>query len=171
GIISKPSDVRYLAGVRRGWIKVKCRNRQEFTICGYTPPAGTGTGFGALVLGTCENGKMVSRGKVGTGFTEKEKSRLLGKFRPLERETPPFRMSGPVQWLEPELVAEVEFAEITREGSIRQGSYVSLREDKQPAEVRLEGVREAGGRKGEIVVGGIGITHPDRLVYPDDMVS
>lgn len=171
GIVSKPANSRYHEGERRDWVKSKCRSRQEFVICGYTEPSGSRSGFGALVLASSEAGELVPRGKVGTGFSEAERERLLHKFRPLRRREPLFPFPGKVHWIEPQLIAEVEYAEITRDGSIRQGSYLGLREDKSPGEVRLEGLRRTRRDPGKIVVAGIVVTHPERLVYPEDQIT
>src|SRR5207342_3800664 len=85
-------------------------------------------------------------GNVGTGFNDREIDRLLEKLKPLERDTPPFTEApkmprirkGDVIWVEPKLVAEVEFVEWTHDGHLRAPSYKGLREDKDPTEVRRE---------------------------------
>jgi len=172
GIISKKSGGRYLEGERRDWLKSKCRTRQEFVICGYTAPKGSLRGFGALLLASFEHGKLIPRGKVGTGFTDRERIRLLARFKPLitkERNLP--EAESGVTWLRPELVAEVEFAEITREGSIRQGSFLALREDKSADEVHLDAFAGTGSPHDKMKVANITITHPDRIVYPADGIT
>ncbi|MES2657988.1 MAG: DNA ligase D [Verrucomicrobiota bacterium] len=172
GIMSKNSKGRYLEGSRKEWAKSKARARQEFVVCGYTPPKSSLPAFGALVLGTYENGKLISRGKVGTGFTESQREKLLLTFRKLVTKTAHFDVDEKnVVWLKPQLVAEIEFAEITRDGSIRQGSFLSLREDKNAAEVHLDGLQIAAADSKETQVAGILISHPDRLVYPGDEIS
>ncbi len=95
--------------------------------------------------------------------------RLLERFKPLVSEKPtlPESESG-ITWLSPELVAEVEFAEITRDGSIRQGSFVGLREDTSATEVHLDAIATTGPRGTQMKVAGITITNPDRVVYPAD---
>ncbi len=172
GIISKNANGRYVPDSRRDWVKSKCRARQEFLICGYTPPKSSLPAFSSLVLGSFENGKLVPRGKVGTGFSEKDRVSLLGTLKPLETRKVPFDFPEKnVSWITPKLVAEIEFAEITRDGSIRQGSFVALREDKPPAEVHLDGVQKAAKDVKSAKVAGITISHPDRMVYPADGVS
>ena len=131
GIISKNAKGRYIGGSRRDWTKSKARPRQEFVICGYTPPKGSLPAFGALVLASYENGKLIPRGRVGTGFSDKSREQLLRIFKPLRTKAAPFpSVDKEVEWLKPQLVAEIEFAEITRDGSIRHGSFVALREDE-----------------------------------------
>ncbi|RYD47576.1 MAG: DNA ligase D [Verrucomicrobiaceae bacterium] len=172
GIISKSASGRYHEGSRKDWVKSKCRARQEFVVCGYTPPKGSLPAFGALVLASCEHGKMVPRGKVGTGFTEASRRKLLKLFQTIPTTEVPFRTKEPgVKWIKPQLVAEIEFAEITRDGSIRQGSFVGMREDKEAKDVQLDPLQITSTKRGKINVAGIPITHPERLVYPDDGIS
>lgn len=170
GIISKRSHGTYQPDSRRDWTKSKCRPRQEFIICGFTEPKGTCPAFGALLLGSIENDRMIPRGKVGTGFSDRSRHRLLGQMKPLATKRPPFASSERgVTWLEPRLVAEVEFAELTRDGAIRQGSFVSLREDKPASEVHVNPVEAVGGLGS--IVAGVEISNPDRVVYPEDGVT
>ncbi len=172
GIMSKNSKGRYIEGSRKDWAKSKARARQEFVVCGYTPPKSSLPAFSSLVLGTYENGKLICRGKVGTGFTESERERLLPEFRKLVTKTAHFELDEKnVVWLKPQLVAEIEFAEITRDGAIRQGSFLSLREDKSAADVRLDGLQVATPDSTETKVLGIHISHPERLVYPEDQIT
>ncbi|WP_035609231.1 DNA ligase D [Haloferula sp. BvORR071] len=168
GIISKHAEARYFPESRRDWVKSKCRPRQEFVICGYTPPRNSCPAFGALVLGSYENGKLVTRGKVGTGFTETKRRELLKQMEKRATDRSPFEGERGIHWIKPELVAEIEFAELTRDGSIRQGSFISLREDKTAKEVHLDAVEQASVGKEESIVHGIEITHPGRVVYPAD---
>jgi len=168
GIMSKTWGARYLPGSRNDWVKSKCRARQEFLICGYSAPKGSRSGFGALLLGTLENGKITRRGKVGTGFTDKAITAMMERFSPLRQPRPlfPTEEKG-VTWLRPELVAEIEFTELTRDGSIRHGSFLGLREDKAPASIRLETLAPAECA----VIAGHRISHPDRIVFPADGIT
>ncbi|RYD17695.1 MAG: DNA ligase D, partial [Verrucomicrobiaceae bacterium] len=171
GIISKKLSGLYRPGDRRDWTKSKCRPRQEFVICGYTPPKSSLPAFSSLVLGTYENGKLVSRGKVGTGFSEKARGDYLAMFKPLKTSKAHFEIEEEVMWLKPKLVAEVEFAEITRDGSVRQASFIAMREDKDPDQVHMDAVQKASVDGKGSKVSGITISSPDRMVFPADGVT
>jgi bifunctional non-homologous end joining protein LigD len=148
GIMAKRLDSRYVQGKRtRDWLKIKTHGEQEFVVAGYTKGTGRrATSFGSLVLGVYEGDELVYAGNVGTGFNGKEIDKLLDKLRPLRRDTSPFRevpkmpkvRKSDVIWVEPKLVAEVEFAEWTHDGRLRAPSYQGLREDKAAEDVRRE---------------------------------
>jgi bifunctional non-homologous end joining protein LigD len=148
GIMAKRLDSRYAPGRRtRDWLKVKTHGEQEFVIAGYTKGTGRrASSFGSLVLGYHRGDELVYAGNVGTGFNSKEIDRLLDALRPLKRSTPPFRevpkmpkvRRSDVVWVEPKLVAEVEFAEWTHDGRLRAPAYKGLREDKAAEDVRRE---------------------------------
>ncbi len=182
GVMAKRLGSRYLPGKRsRDWLKVKGHGRQEFVIAGYTRGKGRRGGtLGSLVLGTYRAGELVYAGNVGTGFTEREIERLLAKLKPLERKTPPFEdapkmprvRKGDVIWVEPKLVAEVEFAEWTHDNRLRAPSYKGLREDKDPTEVRRE-EPEAEAipteiRKGKRV---LKLSNVDKLFWPQEGIT
>jgi bifunctional non-homologous end joining protein LigD len=172
GIISKKVGGSYVEGGRRDWVKSKCRSRQEFILCGYTASKGSLPGFGAVVLGSFENGRLVPRGKVGTGFSDGERRRLAELFQRVRSDRALFATKEKdVQWMKPQLVAEIEFAEITRDGSVRQGSFIALREDKLPGEVHLDAVQISMDDSRETKVAGVAISHPERLVYPGEGIS
>ena len=148
GVVAKRLDSPYAPG-RRGpeWRKVKVRGRQEVVVCGYTKGQGRRSGgFGALVVGVHEAGGLRWVGNVGTGYSDAEIERLLRLLRPLERPDSPFGdppkmprvRKSDVVWVEPRLVAEVEFAEWTHEGRLRAPAYLGLREDKPASDVRRE---------------------------------
>jgi bifunctional non-homologous end joining protein LigD len=159
GLIGKQAGSVYASGRTRSWIKLKCRARQDFVIGGITPPRGSRSGFGALLVGTFDPaGKLRYAGKVGTGFDEHLLKALMQRFAPLRLPHPPFadppREKG-VQWLRPALVCEVAYAEKTDEGILRQASFLGLREDIPAKQVGEEKPQQ------QLV-----ITNPDRLVWP-----
>ena len=155
GIMAKRLGTRYLPGRRsRDWLKIKGHGRQEFVIAGYTRGKGRREGtLGSLVLGMYEGDELVYVGNVGTGFNDREIDRLLKKLKPLERKTPPFKdvpkmprvRKGDVIWVEPKLVAEVEFVEWTHDGRLRAPAYKGLREDKD----RRRGAPRGAGADGD----------------------
>jgi bifunctional non-homologous end joining protein LigD len=172
GLIGKQADSVYIAGRSKSWIKLKCRSRQDFVIGGYTPPRGSRSGFGALLVGTFDEAqKLHYAGKVGTGFDEASLASLMKRFAKLQANEPPFvkppREKG-VQWLRPSLVAEVAYAERTNEGILRQASFMGLREDlpaKNVHEEKPQPVEAKSGSDPNFVLG-VKISHPDRLVWP-----
>jgi bifunctional non-homologous end joining protein LigD len=171
GIISKKLSQPYAPDLRE-WTKSKCRPRQEFVVCGYLPPKSSLPAFASLLLGTVENGKLIPRGKVGTGFTEDSRREVLAQLEPLRTREPAFKVDERgVIWVKPQLVAEVEYAEITRDGYVRQASFIELREDKGAKEVHLEGIQRARADAKSAKVHGIAITHPERVVYPEDGIT
>ncbi len=144
GVISKRLDSQYEGARTRAWVKSKCIGRQEMVIVGFTDPRRTRTGMGALLLGYHASGDLHYAGKVGTGFTEGMLRGILERLKPLEQETsavigPPRGAAAKgVHWVKPTLVAEVEFTEWTRDGSLRHPSFVGLREDKDAHDVTRE---------------------------------
>jgi bifunctional non-homologous end joining protein LigD len=118
------------------------RLEQEFVIGGYTDPAGSRTGFGALLIGYYEDGRLRYAGKVGTGSSAATLRNLGAKLRALAAPEPSFIDARPVprgvHWTRPELVAQIGFAEWTSDGRLRQPRFLGLRDDKRPTEVGRE---------------------------------
>jgi bifunctional non-homologous end joining protein LigD len=178
GIMAKRLGSKYLPGRRsREWLKVKGHGRQEFVVAGYTRGKGRREGtLGSLVLATYKSGELVYAGNVGTGFNDREIDRLLKKLKSVERDTPPFRSvpkmprvkKGDVVWVEPKLVAEVEFVEWTHDGHLRAPSYKGLREDKDAMEVRREEPFPAEIRKGRRV---FKPSNVDKVFWPDEGIT
>jgi bifunctional non-homologous end joining protein LigD len=147
GIVAKRATDPYRERERtRSWLKVKCLQRQEFVVVGFTDPGGSRTGFGALLVATrnSKGAPLRYAGKVGTGFDERTLRTLLKRLRPLERKTPSVERSSAqgvnrgVHWVEPELVAEIAYTEWTGDSRLRHPVYLGLREDKGAAEVVQE---------------------------------
>jgi bifunctional non-homologous end joining protein LigD len=143
GVIAKRLDSVYEPGRRSGaWLKVKNRLRQEFVIGGWAEGEGRRQGLpGALLVGYYEDGRLVYASKVGTGFTDARLAELARLMKPLERDTSPFEVGRPAgrpHFVEPRLVAEVEFSEWTRGRELRAPSFKGLREDKDSRDVVRE---------------------------------
>jgi len=142
GVIAKRADSPYRGSRSRDWLKLKCHAEQELVIGGFTAPKGSRTEFGALLVGYNEDGALRYAGKVGTGF-DREMLRSLGaQLRKRERDESPFAPFKPVppgtRWVRPELVAQVGFAEWTRDGRLRHPRFIGLRDDKPAGEVVRE---------------------------------
>lgn len=144
GIISKRAEAPYRPGRGRDWLKVKCTQRQEFVIVGYSEPSGSRSHLGALVLGVRRDGVLDYAGRVGTGFSERSLSELAHKLAPLVVDRPAVQRAPrgaevrDVHWVRPELVAEVSFTGFTGDGRLRHPSFRGLREDKAAGEVVAE---------------------------------
>jgi bifunctional non-homologous end joining protein LigD len=178
GIVSKRRGSRYQSGRRsRDWLKIKTHGRQEFVIAGYTKGKGRRAGsLGALILAVREGGGLRYAGNVGTGFTDAEIDRLLARLEPLARTSSPFdeapKMAkvrkGDVVWVEPRLVAEVEFVEWTHDGRLRAPSYQGLREDKEAADVRREEPLPNELRKGKRL---LKLSNLDKPFWPEEGIT
>lgn len=195
GIVSKRGDSPYENTRSGAWRKTKCLKRQEFVIGGYTEPEGSRQKFGSLLLGYFEGDELRYCGKVGTGFTIQSLADISRALKARVRDSSPFvnvpraihrEVAG---WVEPELVAEVEFTEWTSDGRLRHPSFKGLRSDKPARKiVREEPMIESSQREEKLTkktassrppakshrinqdantVAGITITHPERVVYPD----
>ncbi|MFJ2481620.1 DNA ligase D [Pseudomonas sp. NPDC087598] len=146
GLIGKRLGSPYVSRRSSDWIKLKCKHRQEFVIVGYTDPKGSRSAFGALLLGLHDrdSGELRYAGKVGTGFNETTLKSILAQLKPLQMKkaavvNPPdgFEAKG-VHWLKPKLLAEVAFAEMTKDGSVRHAVFHGLREDKPAKDITEE---------------------------------
>ena len=154
GVVAKKRRSTYTPGRRSdAWIKVRFAQRQEFVIGGYKPSAAA---FDSLLVGYYEGRKLMCAGKVRNGFTPPLRAQLFAAMRPLERKRCPFanlpssksshwgegitlEEMAVIHWLTPVLVAEVSFAEWTRDGSLRHAAFVGLRDDKPARSVVREG--------------------------------
>jgi DNA ligase D-like protein (predicted ligase) len=145
GLIAKDSEAPYVGGRSRAWLKIKCTGEQEFVIGGWTNPQGSREGFGALLLGYHEAGRLRFAGKVGTGFGRDLLRELPAKLERLARDTPPFGEKVPgatrAHWVEPRLVAQVGFAQWTDAGRLRAPRFHGLRDDRKASEVTREKAR------------------------------
>ena len=152
GIISKRAEAPYSPGDRGLWVKVKCLNREEFVVVGWTDPEGARPWLGALLLAYYDpDGRLVYAGRVGTGIGLAELGRLWRRLQPLAISEMPLDKAPPrtnrfgsplvlsrVHWVRPVLVVEVKYLTWTDDNLLRQVAYQGLREDKEPTEVRRD---------------------------------
>jgi len=176
GVIGKRAGSLYSSSRNADWIKLKCRLRQEFVIVGYTRPQGSRSGFGALLLAVNDDSGLVYAGRVGTGFDQAALKTIYAQLTPLERKASALEkpltsaQARGVHWVEPTLVGEVQFAEWTREGVVRQAAFVGMRSDKPAAQIIHEQPRTAKSLKAPKASSakktseGVNITHPERII-------
>lgn len=149
GVIAKRRNSAYVTRRSSDWIKLKCSQRQEFIIGGYTDPKGSRTGIGSLLLGVHDkDGQLRYAGNVGTGFNEATLRDLQQRLRALAADRSPFAAGSDIpkkaNWVRPQLMCEVSFGEWTRDGRIRHSVFHGLRSDKPPKAIgREEAVHEA----------------------------
>jgi bifunctional non-homologous end joining protein LigD len=141
GIIAKRAQSPYTPGRSRDWLKFKCSAEQELIVGGYTPPHGSRTDLGALLLGYYDDGRLRYAGKVGTGFTRATLRDLAARLEPLRTDDSPFAdevRERAATWARPVLVAQVGFTEWTRDGRLRHPRFLGLRDDKAAEKVVRE---------------------------------
>jgi bifunctional non-homologous end joining protein LigD len=189
GIVSKRCAALYRPGRGSDWVKVKAGKREDLVVVAFTDPAGARSGLGALLVAYhTPRGDLVYAGRVGTGFPEKVLAALRRRLGAIERKRPPVTLPDGlsprgIHWVEPELVAEIAFAAWTRDGILRAATFEGLRDDKSPKEVVLDPTAEPPdpvppplasaevARDGSAMVGGVRITHAERVVYPERGIS
>lgn len=187
GVVSKKLDAPYRSGKSATWTKAKCRAGHEVVIGGWTT---TGDAFRSLIVGIYSGDDLIHVGRVGTGYGRDKVAKLLPALKRLARKTSPFGGKGAprggagIHWVEPELVAEIEFAGFTGEGSVRQASFKGLREDKPAKAVEAEApapvedvelaqpqvaAKPAPAKRtgGKASVLGVAISNPDKPLWPD----
>jgi bifunctional non-homologous end joining protein LigD len=142
GVIAKRADSSYVGRRSPDWLKFKCANQQEVVVGGFTEPAGSRVGFGALLVGFHVGDDLVYAGKVGTGYDTETLLSLRRRLDALTTDEPPFmgvraHQRG-VHWVHPDLVAQVAFTEWTEDAKLRHPRFLGLRRDKAPGEVVRE---------------------------------
>ncbi|MEP6687634.1 MAG: non-homologous end-joining DNA ligase, partial [Gemmatimonadales bacterium] len=147
GVVGKKASAPYKAGRSAVWLKVRSRRTGDYVVVGFSPPKGSRGGFGALHLGEYVDGALTYTGRVGSGFSEKQLTEVTRTLQQARRSEPP--CGGPIPkekgttWVEPAMVVEVEYAERTEEGLLRQPVFLRFRDDKRVAECVREGSGES----------------------------
>jgi bifunctional non-homologous end joining protein LigD len=169
GIIGKKRASTYQMRRTREWVKIKAQPEQEFLVGGWTEPRGSRKHFGALLLGVREGKKLRFVGSVGTGFDEKLLRSIGKQLEATARTSSPFDgevvANAKMHWVEPTLVAQVRFAEWTRDGHLRQPAFLGLRTDKPPKEVVREKAAAAPIARGAHKVA---FSNLDKVLWPRD---
>jgi bifunctional non-homologous end joining protein LigD len=193
GIVGKKASSVY-SGTRNGdWIKLKCDKRQEFVIGGYSLSDKKTYGVSSLLLGVYEGEELIYAGRAGTGISESDMKVLEEKFKNIMRSDTPFKLAPKsrrdekVTWLEPNLVAEIKFAEWTEENLLRHASFKGLRSDKNPKEIKKEKEEEYTQQQlqspvievektmeveqNSVIIEGIKISNPDKVIFEDTKIT
>jgi bifunctional non-homologous end joining protein LigD len=184
GVIAKRADAHYASRRTESWLKLKCKRRQEFVVCGYAERSDDAAQIGSLLLGVYDaTGALRAVGKVGTGWDADEARRLKDRLKKIHAGSAPymeqsgkrgrwFRPAGAgVHWVKPQLVAEVQFAEWTPDSHIRHASYIALRSDKPAKSIVRESAKAVPGPAAPRTresgsCGKLSVTHGDRVIDP-----
>jgi bifunctional non-homologous end joining protein LigD len=188
GMIAKKTDSFYIENHRSAdWLKIKFTNTEEAIICGFTEPRGSREGFGALILGKYIDGKLIYSGHTGTGFNNESLNLLHERLKKLVIKTSPFEIipktNMPVTWVKPELVCEIKYSEITKDGIFRHPVFVAIREDKNPEEINEKPKEmkaktpskktEISEKEKEITLDKhkVKLTNQDKIYFPKDDIT
>jgi len=192
GVIAKRADAPYVSRRSETWLKLKCKLRQEFVVCGYTDRSDNSAQIGSLLLGIHDaKSNLMPAGSVGTGWSVDEAAEFKKKLVPLAADGPPFdkgtlkpgrwskRRAGAERWVRPVLLAEVAFAEWTPDGQIRHASFIGLRDDKPAKAIVREQPKVISGPdpatlatgKQRPSVGTVKVSHGERLIDPTSGVT
>ncbi|MDC8105542.1 DNA ligase D [Chryseobacterium sp. B21-037] len=195
GMIAKKSDSQYVENHRTSdWLKIKFTSTEEVIICGFTEPRGSRKGFGALILGKYKGGELIYSGHTGTGFNSESLHQLHQRLEKLTIKNSPFdkipKTNMPVTWVEPKLVCEIKYSEITKDGIFRHPVFITIREDKNPEEIndsankvnqknekpkKMKATTSSKNTEKEKEVTldkhKVKLTNQDKIYFPDDDIS
>lgn len=172
GMIAKDKAAPYANGRSRHWRKMKCLHEDEFIVIGFTPPQGARSGFGALHVAAFNAGRLRYAGGVGTGFDQKTLARIHGQLEELRRPQPLdlwIEGEGPpkaMTWVEPRLVAQVRYTEITADHHLRHPVFLGLRDDKDPNDVLWPASRAPRAAVAPKPAQ-TRITNPNKILWPE----
>jgi bifunctional non-homologous end joining protein LigD len=155
GIMAKKADSPYRSGRSGDWLKIRADRIDDFVVVGFSKPKGSRGGFGSLHVGAYKDGKLIYCGRAGSGFTSDQLDKVSAELRSLVRKTPPCEppehgalpKGADHTWVEPKLVCDVRYKEITKDGLLRQSVFVRFRDDKKPEDVVMPGQKGEGRRE------------------------
>lgn len=155
GIMAKKADSPYRTGRSSDWLKIRADRIDDFVVVGFTKGKGARTGFGSLHVGAYRDGKLIYCGRAGSGFTGDQLDQVSAELQQLVRKTPPCEPPPGAQlpkgpdhtWVEPKLVCDVRYKEITKDGLLRQSVFLRFRDDKKPEDVMMPGGKGDGSRE------------------------
>ncbi len=193
GMIAKRAESLYIENHRSNdWLKIKFSNTEEVIICGFTEPRGSRENFGALILGKYINNKLTYCGHTGTGFNKASLEQLYLRLQKLVIKSSPFetvpKTNMPVTWIKPELVCEIKYSEITRDGIFRHPVFITIREDKSPEDLKGSSFTEkpkemktkaaskkteSSEKEKEIILDkhSVKLTNQDKVYFPKDGIT
>ncbi|MCJ8153564.1 DNA ligase D [Chryseobacterium sp. SSA4.19] len=196
GMMAKKADSVYIENSRTtDWLKIKFSNTDETVICGFTEPRGSRKGFGALILGKYIDGELTYCGHTGTGFSHESLLELRERLEKIAVKSSPFHhiptTNSPVTWVQPELVCEIKYSEITNDGIFRHPVFIGIREDKEPEEITgttrsiteksidmkskttVPKKSKMSDDESEIKLNRhtVKLTHQDKIYFPDDDIT
>lgn len=175
GIISKEMDSPYAQKRTKNWLKIKCTNRQEFIVGGFTKPQNSRQYFGSLLIGVYKNKKFIYCGHVGTGFDSNILKQLYELLIPLKMINMPFERvpdaNNVAIWVKPSIVIEVEFTEWTEEGVLRHPAFKGIRQDKPPIEIKRETKQNLTTTRKNTHNDNFELTHPEKIVFPENDIK
>src|SRR5215468_950175 len=168
GIVSKRRSAPYVSGRVTSWLKLKSTDRKPFVIAGYVPSTVDKKAVGALVLGEYADGKLIASGHVGSGFSAAVSRELFAKLDPLRTTTAQLKDETAVakgaKWVEPTLVAEVEYRTRTGSDIIRHATFRELVEGADPKKIAREPSASAKPTREAAPL--VRLTNPGRLLWP-----
>jgi bifunctional non-homologous end joining protein LigD len=165
GLIAKRRGSTYVGTRSRDWLKLKAQQTQEVAIIGFTKSKANDALIGALLVGVVKDGALTFAGKVGTGFSTKLRAELKKTLAKDKVDVSPVKGVPRLRdatWVQPRLVAQVQFTEWTADGKLRHPSFLGLRDDKSPAETTPE--KPAPPPEKARVT----LSNPDKVLYPKD---
>ncbi|WP_294326412.1 DNA ligase D [uncultured Chryseobacterium sp.] len=194
GMIAKRAGSQYVENYRSTeWLKIKFSNTEEAIICGFTEPRGSRKSFGALILGKYVNQELIYCGHTGTGFNQTSLKELHKRLEKMMIKSSPFKVipktNTPVTWVKPELVCEIKYSEITKDGIFRHPVFMGVREDKEPEEVKDQEIQpkksqtmkakasskkaENSEKEKEITLNRhiVKLTNQDKIYFPNDGIT